>query len=251
MTQKNRKGRNMYKNILFDLYGTLIDIRTNEDKPELWAHIALLYGYKGAVYTADELKSDYEKYVAECKEKVRKEYPRHKEIDIPVEEVFEKLFKAKDVKCTQADIKYIAAAFRSISTDMIKLYDGVTDLLESLKKAGKKVYLLSNAQSYFTMNEMNMLGITKYFDDIFISSDHRVSKPDPIYFEKLIDKHNLDKKETIMVGNDWISDMQGAAAAGIDGLYIHQKISSEITGELQAKWSIMDGDVTKMKQYLI
>ena len=81
----------MYKNILFDLYGTLIDIRTNEDKPELWANIALLYGYKGAVYTADELKSDYEKYVAECKEKIRKEYPRHKEIDIPIEEVFEKL----------------------------------------------------------------------------------------------------------------------------------------------------------------
>ena len=54
-----------------------------------------------------------------------------------------------------------------------------------------------------------------------------------------------------MVGNDWISDMQGAAAAGIDGLYIHQEISSEITGELQAKWSIMDGDVTTMKQYLI
>ena len=36
--------------------------------------------------------------------------------------------------------------FRILSTDYIKLYDGVKDLLEALKKKGKKIYLLSNAQ---------------------------------------------------------------------------------------------------------
>lgn len=60
--------------------------------------------------------------------------------------------------------------FRILSTDYVKLYDGVTDLLEALKKKGKKIYLLSNAQRIFTEYEMHTLGIAKYFDDIFISS---------------------------------------------------------------------------------
>ena len=51
------------------------------------------------------------------------------------------------------------------------------DLLDTLKAKGKKIFLLSNAQRSFTMNEMNMLGLTPYFDGIFISSDREVSKP--------------------------------------------------------------------------
>lgn len=42
-------------------------------------------------------------------------------------------------------------------------------MLEALKKKGKKIYLLSNAQRIFTEYEMHTLGIAKYFDDIFIS----------------------------------------------------------------------------------
>ena len=53
---------------------------------------------------------------------------------------------------------------------MKAITDGVTDLLEALKKKGKKIYLLSNAQRIFTEYEMHTLGIAKYFDDIFISS---------------------------------------------------------------------------------
>ena len=30
----------MYKNFFFDLYGTLVDIRTDEQKPSLWRNLA-------------------------------------------------------------------------------------------------------------------------------------------------------------------------------------------------------------------
>ena len=55
-----------------------------------------------------------------------------------------------------------------------------------------------------------------------------------------------------MIGNDCISDMLGAHGAGIDGLYIHQEISTPLEGhELICKHKIMDGDVTKIKKYLL
>ncbi len=34
----------MYRNCIFDLYGTLVDIHTDEVKPELWEKLALFYG---------------------------------------------------------------------------------------------------------------------------------------------------------------------------------------------------------------
>ena len=48
-----------YENYIFDLYGTLVDIHTDEEKTELWEKLAQFYGYYGAVYTAEELKNAY------------------------------------------------------------------------------------------------------------------------------------------------------------------------------------------------
>ena len=48
----------MFKNYVFDLYGTLVDISTDEENPELWENIARMYCYKQAQYTYDELKAD-------------------------------------------------------------------------------------------------------------------------------------------------------------------------------------------------
>ena len=142
--------------------------------------------------------------------------------------------------------------FRKASTQFIELYDGVIDLLESLKKAGKNIYLLSNAQRCFTYPEMCELGIVDYFDGILISSDCSCSKPQPQFFERLLKRYHLKKDESIMIGNDCISDMLGAKKAGIDSLYIHQEISTPLEGKkLYCNYKIMDGDVTKIKSYLL
>lgn len=241
----------MFKNYMFDLYGTLIDINTNEWDIELWEKMALLYGYKQAYYTPEELQEKYGKYVEEEKAKVTKRFPRYTVIDIKIEKVFRKLFSAKGVKATSKDIDWICTAFRCYSTVYIKLYDGVIDLLDTLKAKGKKIYLLSNAQRKFTENELNMFGLIPYFDGIVISSDEECSKPDVNYYDTLINRYGLDKNETIMVGNDYLSDIQGAKDAGIKSLYIHQSISPEIQGELVADYKVMDGDVRKIKELIV
>ena len=129
------------------------------------------------------------------------------------------------------------------------LYDGVTELLDTIKANGGCIYLLSNAQRTFTENELNMLGLTPYFDGICISSDEECSKPDSHYFQILFDRYGLKKEESVMVGNDYLSDIGGAADFGIDSVYIHQSISPEIKGELRSSFAVMDGDVYKITQY--
>ena len=64
----------MYNNYIFDLYGTLIDINTDEWNDDLWKKIAILYAYKGAHYTYDELNEEYDRLVQAEKKAVLKKF---------------------------------------------------------------------------------------------------------------------------------------------------------------------------------
>ena len=55
-----------YKNYIFDLYGTLVDIHTDEEQQELWVKMAQKLSEEyGADYTGADLR---EKYLLACKE---------------------------------------------------------------------------------------------------------------------------------------------------------------------------------------
>lgn len=243
----------MYRNYIFDLYGTLVDIRTDEFSLNFWRKAVSVFAQGKASYSPSELMGRYKKYVriAQLREKLR--HPTYRHLDIDLLEVFKRLYEDKGVKADIDLLRDTAKRFRKASTEHLRLYDGVIDLLDSLKAANKKIYLLSNAQESFTVPEMEELGILGYFDGVMISSEEKVCKPQRQFFERLIEKYRLKTSECIMIGNDKNSDMMGAKSVGIDGLYIHQEISPPVEDESEicAKWKIMDGDVFKIKEYVL
>ena len=123
-------------------------------------------------------------------------------------------------------------------------------LLDMIRNAGKKVILLSNAQRCFTVPELDKLDIKKYFDWIFISSDYGVSKPDREFWKIMLETTGIDPKRTVMIGNDYYSDIYGAARMNVEGIYIHQDISPQNEPEFSCRAKIMDGDVRKITEYL-
>ena len=240
-----------YDNYIFDLYGTLVDIHTEENDPLVWKKLALFYGYYDADYSSEELKERYAAIIAgeEYKMKSEKKDDAHEaHPEVQIEEVFQKLFEEKGVKADPTLAVHAGQFFRILSTDYVKLYDGVTDLLEALKKKGKKIYLLSNAQRIFTEYEMHTLGIAKYFDDIFISSTCGVKKPDSRFFQLLIDKYNLDITKSVMIGNDGISDIAGAKSVGLDTFYIHSNISPKDDKKPDSTYYLPAMDMKKVKE---
>lgn len=241
----------MYKNYIFDLYGTLIDIRTDESKPEFWEKIADYYENHGAKYTPDELEKCFQKHVDDEKITVKKLYPEYEYIDINYENIFRDLYSEKGVNAERGMILETAEYFRTSSTMYIRLYDGVTELLQTLKEREKNVYLLTNAQRCFTYNEIEQTGLLGYFDGIIISSDVFCMKPDKNIYYFLLERYGLKKSESIMIGNDCKSDIAGAHRVGIDSLYIHQDISPKIKDKLYSKWSVMDGDFRKIKELVL
>ena len=130
-------------------------------------------------------------------------------------------------------MKKIARAgqfFRVLSMEYVRLYEGVTELLEGLKARGKRLYLLSNAQRIFTEYELRLLGIETYFDGILISSDWGVKKPDRRFFELLLNRFRLNPEECLMIGNDGACDIGGARSVGMGTCYIHSNLSPKEEG---------------------
>lgn len=217
----------MYDTCIFDLYGTLVDIRTDENKEELWEKLSLFYAFYGAFYTPEELARSYKRLTGEMTaghEELRRD--SHEAFpEIRIEEVFRALFEEKGIAPDESLVRHAGQFFRILSMEFIRLYDGTEEMLSAVKESGRKIYLLSNAQRIFTEYEMNALGITKYFDGIFISSDEGCKKPDLKFFRKLIDTCGIDPERAVMVGNDGICDIEGAKRAGLGTVYVHSDIS--------------------------
>ncbi len=148
----------MYTNYIFDVYGTLADIHTNEKKADFWKKLACFLSLKGASYTSGELRTAFRKLLKEenaRKLDVLRNTPNllqteitHPEPDIA--HVFAQLFSRKGVTASKDEISDFAILWRCISLERLGLFDGVPELLQRLKSAGKRLYLLSNAQALFT-----------------------------------------------------------------------------------------------------
>lgn len=208
-----------YTDLIFDLYGTLVDIHT-EETPEVWEKTAIYFGFYGAHYTGVQLETAFQKNLAAREAKAGQSYECFP--DIPFEEVFSQLFEAKDIPDSEYALgKNAAQLFRILSFDYIRLYPHVTEALDSFRQKGLRLWLLSNAQHIFTAYELEHLGLANRFDGVLLSSDYRCRKPDTRFFHALLDGYGLDPKNCLMIGNDRETDIAGAVNAGLDTLYLH------------------------------
>ena len=212
-----------YTDLVFDLYGTLVDIHTEEDD-RVWEKTAFYFGFYGASYTGPELKAAFQSAMRAREAKAGQSYECFP--DLPFEETMADLFRAKGV-VENADTLGINAAqlFRISSLDYIRLYPHALEALAKLRKAGYRLWLLSNAQAIFTAYELRLLGLGDQLDGIYLSSNYKCRKPDLRFYQALIDERHLDVSKTMMIGNDRQTDIAGAKAAGLATLYMHTDLT--------------------------
>ena len=213
----------MYTDFIFDLYGTLVDIHTEESQ-EVWDKTALFFGYYGAHYTGVTLKQAFEAELQARKAIAGQSYECFP--DIPFHEVMANLFRAKGITQNSKELGIHAAQlFRICSTEYIRLYPNVLTSLQLLRQKGYRLWLLSNAQEMFTAYELTHLGLVDVFDGIYISSRFGYRKPDVRFFRALLEEHQLDPSKCLMIGNDRQTDIAGAKAAGLDTFYMHTELT--------------------------
>lgn len=243
----------MYDNIIFDLYGTLIDIHTDEEDIAVWKQMCEFYARYGVKYNPAGLRSRYKRQVRRAEQAMAKK--KYKFPEIQILDVFEQLTKKKDQdadECAELTVK-AAQEFRRISTEYIRLYPGVKEMLEKLRDAGKKLYVLSNAQRVFTLPEIQKLGIEGYFTDISLSSDFGAMKPDATFYQQMLDRNHINPNRTIMVGNDAVCDIMAARQARLHTCYIHSNISpvDDVERDIKADIMLEKSDMAELCEKLL
>ncbi len=230
-----------FKNYIFDLYATLIRIHTNQEMPKLWQRTADLMAFYGPVYKPMEMKKKYRELIRRQEESITlsagTKWP-----EADVGEVFREMLldpprmypyagagdpKSWDEERMKEWMRVFSYTFRVNSRIVFSLYSDTIDTLKALRSRGKRVFLLSNAQEVFTVPEMQVLGLYDLFDDIFISSVHGIRKPELLFMDRLLQKHDLLREESVMIGNDMESDIMMAAKCGVSGIHVNTDHYSE------------------------
>ncbi|HFI0150357.1 TPA: HAD family hydrolase [Streptococcus suis] len=238
----------IYKNYIFDFYGTLVDIRTDENKLELWEHLAGLYNSFGCTYRARQLKSCFEEIASEEEINLIRTSP-YEFVEIDLEKVFIRLLtdakysrqtvnKPKDL---QTFGQLVASIFRILSRERLEAYPNTLAVLETLKEKGSHLIILSNAQRSFTQPEIEMTGCAEFMEKIYISSDYHMKKPEPAFLKMVMKENDLIPEETLLVGNDLTTDIAVAQELGIDSVLLNTFYYSdqEIDAYRSKGWDFM------------
>ena len=105
--------------------------------------------------------------------------------------------------------------YQAEAEQLIELFDGVAETLDTLKKAGVKIVVASNNVHPVLERQLANLGIRQYIDDIVAVEDVENVKPAPDIALEVLRRCNIKADEAIVVG-DSTYDMDMGREAGCD-----------------------------------
>lgn len=130
--------------------------------------------------------------------------------------------KFDEVKFADSYMKHLANA--SI------LYDDSLPLVESLNK-NYRLAIVTNGLKDVQDGRVRKSIIANYFDNIVVSEEVKVAKPDPRIFEHAINNiRYTSKSKILMVGDSLTSDIQGGINFGIDTCWYNPEKLENKTG---------------------
>ena len=111
--------------------------------------------------------------------------------------------------------------------------------MERLKSRVKQ-YAVTNGTTVAQERKLKLSGLDKLFDDVFISEQMGVDKPNAGFFEKVWQKIGAyEPGEVLIVGDSLTSDIQGGNNEGILCCWYNPTGKTERNG-LRIEWDIRD-----------
>ncbi|MEO4054585.1 HAD family hydrolase [Solibacillus sp. CAU 1738] len=103
------------------------------------------------------------------------------------------------------------------------LYEDTFTVLDQLKGKYKLVLLTNGAPSLQNLKLEITPEIAPYFEHIIISGDFGKGKPDASIFEYVMEKAGVTKDNSIMVGDNLMTDILGSSRVGMRNVWINRE----------------------------
>ncbi len=203
--------------VVFDLYGTLVDIWTDEHDVSVYYTLCKFLSYYDIFYEPDELAARYQEYAAT--QLLERPGP-YGEIDVfrVFEEILGEGLRASPERTL---VIWVSRLFRSLSLRRLGLFPDTLPALEELQKT-YRLGLVTDAQWVFSEPEIRFLGLERFFETVVLSSRYYVRKPAPQIYAHALRAMRLDPSQALYVGNDPREDVPGPQALGMPVALIHR-----------------------------
>lgn len=142
-------------------------------------------------------------------------------------ERFRRLSKKLNIQFNEVDF---ATLFMKHLSQASFLYEKSEELVKNLTK-NYRLTIITNGLSAVQDNRIKKSIIAEYFEDIVVSEEIGISKPNPQIFQHALNNINYtDKNKVLIVGDSLTSDIQGGINFGIDTCWFNPTMNLNEVG---------------------
>tara|TARA_R110002050_G_scaffold200591_1_gene335513 strand:- start:56987 stop:57682 length:696 start_codon:yes stop_codon:yes gene_type:complete len=206
---------NKYRHLFFDLDHTLWDFKTNS-RLTLGEIYSLFNLAELSEVGQSEFITIYEKYNHKMwadyrngkmsKETLRNERFRQSLSHIGI--------KDKALSVTVADYYVDNSPLKTA------LFADTLEVLSELKLK-YQMHIITNGFAEIQAIKMERSGLNPFFDKIITSEQAGTKKPHPSIFQYSLKMANAKAEESLMIGDNQLVDIEGAAKVGMDGVFFN------------------------------
>ncbi|MYC29391.1 MAG: HAD-IA family hydrolase [Chloroflexi bacterium] len=126
--------------------------------------------------------------------------------------------------------KEMTAAYMSLKAETVRLIPGALDTLRSLRAQGIRLGLITNGDAQGQRSKVVKAGLEPLFESVLIAGEFGAAKPDPEVFRHTLSRLEATPELAWMVGDNLVTDIGGAQAVGIYGVWVDRQGQGLPTG---------------------